>query len=66
MRWRRRGQPAPPRAPRPAIEVSTRAAAAPGRIAGIRGLAELAAERRQTEDAWRELWADDETARGRG
>lgn len=61
MKWRRAGEPAAPtplRAHR-AVERSPREARAPERIAGIRGLATVVDERRQTEEAWREVWADD-------
>lgn len=61
MKVRRAGQPVGPvplRARR-ALEVSARANRAPARLARIRGIAELAEARRQTEAAWCEVWADD-------
>lgn len=60
MKWRRAGEPAGPtplRARR-AVEPSPRAIAEPGRLATIRGIAEVADKRRQTEAAWFEVWAD--------
>lgn len=61
MKYRRAGEPAAPtplRAHR-AVEVSTRATTEPGRGVAIRGLAALVEDRRQTEAAWREVWAEE-------
>lgn len=61
MKWRRAGEsagPTPNRAHR-AVEPSPRTPAPPERLAGIRGIAALADERRQTPEAWNEVWADD-------
>lgn len=65
MRLRRAGQsdgPVPLRARR-AVEVSPREACAPARLGCIRGIAPIAEARRQTEPAWREVWADDGAGR---
>lgn len=61
MKWRRAGEPAAPtpnRAHR-AVERSPREARPPERIAGIRGIAAVVDARRQTDEAWREVWVDD-------
>lgn len=61
MRYRRAGEPAAPtplRAHR-AVDPGPRTSAPPERLAGIRGIAALADESRQTEAAWREVWADE-------
>jgi hypothetical protein len=60
VKYRRAGEPAAPtplRARR-AVEPSPRATRPPERIASIRGLAALAEARRQTPEAWNEVWAD--------
>jgi len=68
VKYRRAGEPAGPtplRARR-AIEVSPRAILPPERMGCIRGLAELAEARRQSDPGWREMWADDAVAKRRG
>ena len=67
MKYRRAGEPAGPtplRAKR-AIEVSPRAILPPERMGCIRGMAALAEARRQTEQGWREVWADEAITDGR-
>jgi len=54
---------APPVA-RPPIQISTRAVAAPDRLATIRGLPELVDARMQAEAWWREVWAVELATRG--
>lgn len=61
VKCRRAGEPAGPtplRARR-AVEVSPRAILPPERMGCIRGIAALAEARRQTPEAWDEVWADD-------
>ena len=61
MKTRRAGQssgPVPLRARR-VVEVSPRAILPPERMGCIRGIAALAEARRQTPEAWVEVWADD-------
>lgn len=63
MRRRRAGQNEAPPVARPPLEVSCRSIAAPGRIAGIRGLARvLEKDRREAEAAWRAVWAAEGSA----
>ncbi len=70
LRYRRAGQQeasAPP-VGRPPIEISDRRFDDPGRLAGIRGIDQLAHDRahdrRQEDTFWREVWADEIAARG--
>jgi hypothetical protein len=61
VKYRRAGEPAAPtplRAHR-AVEVSPRAVTPPERMGCIRGIAALAEARRQTVQAWREVWAEE-------
>lgn len=67
MKYRRAGQqesaPTPLRAHR-AVEVSSRVRRDPGRGGAIRGLAEIIEARRQTPEAWAEVWAEERRAKG--
>jgi hypothetical protein len=67
VKYRRAGQqesaPTPLRAHR-AVEISPRVQRDPGRGGAIRGLAEIVEARRQTPEAWAEVWAEELRSKG--